>query len=102
MELMDTNNISGKETTINEIKRHVLLKLVEHRYWQHKHTNINNLPKSLPSHLKNSGDVKTAIKELINKGFLISKPTHYGLELSLNIKMKREIENFISQELKDS
>ena len=94
---MDNDNISEKDAIINAIKRHMLLKLVEHRYWQHKHTNINNLPKSLPSHLKNSSYTKTAIKELISKGFLMSKPTHYGLELSLNVKMKKEIEEFISQ-----
>jgi hypothetical protein len=93
---MNNENISEKEKIITAIKRHILLKLVEHRYWQHKHTNINNLPKSLPTHLKNSGYTKTAIKELINKNFLISKPTSYGLELSLNIRMKKEIEDSIS------
>jgi len=89
--------MSEKERITNAIKRHILLKLVEHRYWQHKHTNINNLPKSLPSYLRSSGHVKNAIRELIKQGFLLAKPTYYGLELSLNIKKKKEIEEFISK-----
>jgi len=33
-----------------------------------------------------------AIDELLKDGFLLSKPTSYGLEVSLNPKKKREIE----------
>ena len=43
-----------KEQITEDIKRNILIKLVAHRYWQHKHTNINNLPKGLPSHLRSS------------------------------------------------
>ena len=86
-----------KEQLIITIKKHILTKLVEHKYWHHKHTNINNLPKSLPVYLRNSGYVKNAIKELLNKGFMTGKPTHYGLEISLNIKKKKEIEEFIEK-----
>ena len=86
-----------KQRIIKAIQRHVLIKLVEHKYWQHKHTNINNLPKSLPSELRNSGYVKEAIKWLIKTGWFLTKPTSYGLEISLNIKKKKEIEEFIEK-----
>lgn len=86
-----------KERIIKAIQRHVLIKLAEHRYWQHKHTNINNLPKSLPPETRNSGYVKGAIKRLIKKGWFLTKPTSYGLEISLNVKKKREIEEFIEK-----
>lgn len=86
-----------KERIIKAIQRHILIKLVEHRYWQHKHTNINNLPKSLSSEFKNSGYVKEAIKSLIRTGWFVAKPTSYGLEISLNIKKKKEIEEFIEK-----
>ena len=85
----------NKKEVIKEIQWHILTKLVEHRYWMHKHTNINNLPKGLPSELRNSKYVKKAIKELISKGFLLGKPTHYGLEISPNIKMKKEIQEIL-------
>ena len=86
-----------KEEIIYQIKRHILEKLLLHRYWQHKHTNINNLAKGLPSHLRSSKYVRRAIKELLNNDFLTSKPTHYGLEISLNIRKKKEIEDFVEK-----
>jgi len=86
-----------KEQIVEDIKRNILIKLVAHRYWQHKHTNINNLPKGLPSHLRNSKFVRKAIDELIKNGFLLTKPTNYGLEISLNINKKREICEFIEK-----
>jgi len=86
-----------KEQIVEDIKRNVLIKLVAHRYWQHKHTNINNLPKGLPSHLRSSKFVRKAIDELIKNGFLFTKPTNYGLEISLNITKKREICEFIEK-----
>ncbi len=82
-----------------EIKRFVLRKMVRHRIWMHKHTSIHNLPKGLPEYLRNKREVKSAIEDLLRQGFLLSKPTNYGLEVSLNIKKKKEIENFIEERL---
>ena len=78
-----------------EIKRFILRKLVRHRIWMHKHTSIHNLPKGLPDYLRNRKGVKKSIEELLKQEFLLSKPTNYGLEVSLNIKKKKEIERFI-------
>ena len=63
--------------------------------WMHKHTSIHNLPKGLPDYMKSRKEVKKAIEELLKNGFLLSKPTNYGLEVSLNIKKKKQIEDFI-------
>ena len=60
--------------------------------WMHKHTNINNLPKGLSNELRVSRDVKKAIDELLKEQILLSKPTNYGLEVSLNPKKIKEIE----------
>lgn len=60
--------------------------------WLHKHTNINNLPKGLSNKLRVSKQVKKAIDELLKDKILLSKPTHYGLEISLNPKKIKEIE----------
>ncbi len=60
--------------------------------WLHKHTNIHNLPKGLSNELRVSREVKSAIEDLIKEQILLSKPTHYGLEVSLNPKKIKEIE----------
>ena len=75
------------------IKKFIIRKLYRKRMWLHKHTNINNLPKGLSNKLRVSRDVKKAIEELLKGGILISKPTHYGLEVSLNPKKMKEIED---------
>ena len=80
-----------------EIKRFILRKLARHRMWMHKHTSIHNLPKGLPDYLRSTKEVKKAIEQLLKQGLLLSKPTNYGLEVSLNIRKKKEIEEFIKE-----
>lgn len=79
----------------NLIKKFILRKLVRQRRWMHKHTSIHNLPKGLPHHL--GREIKEVINDLLKENFLLSKPTHYGLEISLNIKKRKEIEEFIGR-----
>lgn len=83
------------EDIANEIKRFILRKLVRQNRWMHKHTSIHNLRKGLPDRLKSRKEVKKVIDNLLKEKFLLSKPTHYGLEVSLNIKKKKEIEEFV-------
>ena len=77
------------------IKKFIVRKLYRKRMWMHKHTNINNLPKGLSNELRVSREVKKTIEELLKEQILLSKPTHYGLEVSLNPKKIREIEELI-------
>ncbi|MBI2653977.1 hypothetical protein HYX02_04150 [Candidatus Woesearchaeota archaeon] len=77
------------------IKKFIVRKLYRKRMWLHKHTNINNLPKGLSNELRVSREVKKAIEELLKDQILLSKPTHYGLEVSLNPKKIKEIEELI-------
>jgi len=76
-----------------EIIKSLLRKLSYLGKWGGNHTSFDNLPKWFPSHLK--GEVKSVAKELIKKGFLLSKPTSYGLEVSLNSEKKKEIEGLV-------
>ena len=69
--------------------------MVRHRFWKHKHTSIHNLPKGLPDHLRGRKEVRKVVDDLL-KEFLIKKPTNYGLEVSLRIGKKKEIEDFVS------
>ena len=77
------------------IKKFIVRKLYRKRMWMHKHTNIHNLPKCLSNELCASKEVKKAVEELLKEGILLSKPTHYGLEVSLNSKKIKEIEELI-------
>ncbi len=77
------------------IKKFIVRKLYRKRMWMHKHTNIHNLPKGLSNELCASKEVKKAVEELLKEGILLSKPTHYGLEVSLNSKKIKEIEELI-------
>ena len=74
-----------------DIKRFILRKLVRHRIWMHKHTSIHNLQKGLPDYLRSRKEVRKVIGELLKQKFLLSKPTNYGLEVSLNIKNSKRI-----------
>tara|TARA_Y100000310_G_C20420729_1_gene686558 strand:- start:430 stop:675 length:246 start_codon:yes stop_codon:yes gene_type:complete len=73
-----------------EIIKSLLRKLVYLGKWGGNHTSIDNLSKGFPTHLR--GEVKNIAQELIKKELLSSKPTSYGIEVSLNSKKKKEIE----------
>ena len=77
------------------VKKFILRKLYRRKIWLHKHTSIHNLPKGLSNELRVSKEVRKAIEELLKEQILLSKPTHYGLEVSLNPKKIREIEELI-------
>ena len=78
-----------------EIQKTLLRKLVYLGKWGGAHTSFDNLPKGFPKHVR--GYVKNIAKELIKKKLLLlSKPTNYGLEVSLNPKKKQEIEELIT------
>ena len=77
------------------LKKFIVRKLYRRRMWLHKHTNIHNLSKGLSNELRVSKEVKKTIEELLKENILLSKPTHYGLEVSLNPKRIREIEALI-------
>lgn len=58
-----------------------------------KHTAIEHLTKGLPKHA--IGEAKDAVKELIKEGFILQKPTSYGLQVSLNQEKIDEITKII-------
>ncbi len=99
-------NLSGHMVlTISdeELKARILHKLARHRMWGGKHTSFENLAKSFNvRHLGKEGyrRIDKIGKELINEGFLLSKPTSYGLEVSLNPNFKGEIIETIEKHMK--
>ena len=85
-----------EEEIEKEIKWFILSKMVRHRWWNHKHTSIHNLPKGLPDYLRGKKEVNRTIDNLLKQGFLMSKPTNYGLEVSLRMEKKKEIDAFMA------
>ena len=67
----------------------ILDKFARHGWWNEKHTNYDNVPKGAPPHIRNK--IKQIAEQLIKEGFLLKKPTGYGLEVSLNFSKKEEI-----------
>ena len=72
-----------------DLKVIILRKLFRLRYVGGKHTDIENLAKGLPTHLR--GEAKKVAKELIKEGLLWTKPTSYGFHVSLNPERIEEI-----------
>ncbi len=68
-------------------------KMVRHRWWGGKHTAFDNIPKGFPKELWK--EVKKELEQLAREGIIVKKPTGYGLHVSLNVKMKSEIEKII-------
>lgn len=72
-----------------EIRADVLYKLARKGKWGASHTDMVNLHKSCPSHLK--GEYKDALEELVKEGFLLTKTASYGHHVSLNPRRREEI-----------
>ena len=72
-----------------EIIPWILHKFARHGLWKARHTSFDNIPKGAPKHLK--GKIKEVAEQLIREGFILPKPTAYGIEVSLNFERKDEI-----------
>jgi len=72
-----------------EIKGKILHKLSRRGNFKASHTSIDNLPKGFPNHLWKR--VKKLSKEMIKEGLLLSKPTSYGKEVSINLNRMDEV-----------
>jgi len=77
----------------DELKAMILHKLAKKRKWGESHTAFENAAKGVPSHLK--GKLKELTEELISEGYIIPKPTSYGLHISLNVARGEEIKAII-------
>ena len=84
--------------TDEEIKGKVLHKLTRLGKFDHAHTSIDNLPKGFPSDLR--GRVKDLVKELIKERILLTKPTHYGVEVSVDTGEREKVMDYIDIFLK--
>jgi hypothetical protein len=71
----------------DEIKATILFKLHKRGNWGGSHTAFENLKKGFKESDLGKGGLKRVDKnagELMRSGLIIQKPTHYGLQVSLN------------------
>jgi len=80
------------------IMKRFLRKLLNLNIWGGRHTELKNLQKSLPDHLRGCKESKEAIKDLINKEFLNIKLSTGEKHVSLNSHKQKEIYEFLREE----
>ena len=84
-------NVKLKEA----IMKRFLRKLLNLNIWGGRHTEIKNLQKALPAHLRGVKEMKLAVKELVNLEFIFIKPSTGELHISLNSHKQKEIYDFL-------
>lgn len=85
----------GKNSEISEIKIKIIYSLNNGKYYNKRHTPIDNVCKRLtPIPCK---DVKKAIKELRKEEIVNLKPTYHGTDICLNVKKKKKIFEYLTQ-----
>ena len=82
-----------KFSTDEEIMATILYHLRRGNVMGGKHTHFDTLKKGFPKHL--GKQVEFFAKQLIKNYWLITKPTSYGLQVSLSVEKLKEIESFI-------
>ncbi len=83
-----------------KIKATILYHLRRKRIIGNKHTHFDTLKTGFPSHL--GKDIKKIAQQLIKQGYILTKPTNYGLQVSLNKEKLGEIEDYIKKILRHS
>jgi len=84
----------------DEMQARILLKLAKRGKWGGAHTSFDNVKKGWNVRDLGKPGMKRVLeitKGLIREGLLLSKPTHYDLEISLNSGKSEEIEQIIKK-----
>ena len=86
--------------TDEQIKAAVLLKLYKRGNWGGSHTASDNLKTGFKEKELGKGGLRRVddtYKGLIREGLLLIKPTHYGLQVSLNPRQNQAIKAIITR-----
>ena len=85
-----------------EIRARLLFALARRRNWGESHTAYENMLRQFKSAGIGKALLKNVAKEaerLMREGLVMRKPTHYGLQVSLNPKMALEIKELIRRRI---
>ena len=83
------------EFSADKIKARLLYHLRKKRVLGGVHTHYDTLKRGFPKHL--GKEIERIADELIKEGWLVTKPTSYGLQVSLNKDRVVEIDEFIER-----
>lgn len=86
--------------TDDEIKGRIIQKLYRRGNWGASHTSFENLKKGFTQRdtgKQGSKKVDKMGESLIKENLILSKPTRYGLEISLNPKMIEKIQDYLKE-----
>lgn len=84
------------------IRAKLLFALARKRKWGESHTAYENMFRQFKSESLGKAGLKYAkniAEDLMREGFVLKKPTHYGLQISLNPKKADEIKMIIKTQL---
>jgi hypothetical protein len=87
---------------VKVVMARLLFSLARKRKWGESHTAYENLFKSFKSESLGKDGMNLATnlaEELVRSGLILKKPTHYGLQVSLNPRMAHEIKRIIRESL---
>ena len=85
----------AKKINFEMVKSNIIRSLHKDRYYNKRHTPISHVCKRLAK--ISCKHIKKAIKELRKEEILIIKPTYHGFDVSLNVKKKKEIDEYLSK-----
>ena len=83
------------------IMKRFLRKLINLDIWGGRHTELTNLKKALPKHIRGEKITEEAIKELVAREFITTKQSTGEVHISLNSKKQQEIYEFVKDEEKE-
>lgn len=87
--------IMAKKINQETIKIRIIKSMHKDSYYNKRHTPIMHVCKRLSNiPCKN---IKKAIKELKKENILTVKPTYHGIDISLNVKKKKEIDEYLNK-----
>lgn len=79
----------------NFIMKRFLRKLINLDIWGGRHTELTNLKKAIPKHLRGDKITEEAIKELVDMEFINIKKSTGEIHISLNSSKQQEIYEFV-------
>ena len=80
------------------IMKRFLRKLVNLNIWGGRHTELTNLKKAIPKHLRGEKVTDEAVRELVAMQFITTKQSTGEIHVSLNSQKQQEIYDFIKGE----
>ena len=63
--------------------------------WGGRHTELKNLQKALPDHLRGIKEAENAVKELVKREFILTNISTGEKHVSLNSHKQKEIYDFL-------